>query len=421
MHALLNRALSFLLLLSALPALPAQAPAQGAPANQREYDRLTDLAQKLGKKKDYAGAEKAIRAALKISDRDEWAWRHLSWCQRNQGRYREAVAAARAALRLRKTPWGYYDLAESAYGNLNFDLARKTADQGLALGRKALGDAWEPLRGVRDRVSVKEYTLTDRVDPKKCRRKNGTITLFVPQSVAPYQTATSRAVNAKSFAVRRWGDLTVMDVEPRGDEPFRIVSTIRVRPRPMRKALKGYAPEAPLPEDVKPFLRATPGIETEGPAVAALARRLRGRDDLETIGKVIAWFGKRFTYDAEASGTTEQIVKARRGHCDAMARLCSALCRRNGVACRPVRMNWADSPRGRWHSVCEVYVRGQGWVPVEPGASSFGTWPLTRWPSNALRLHYYPAHDHDAPHWVEHVRLGDDPPTCTARGVTKRP
>jgi hypothetical protein len=421
MRPINSPAIGVALALVAIAILPAKVRAQGSPTALQEYNRLVDLSRKLGEKKDFAGAEKAITAALKISARDEWAWRHRSWCQRNQGKFPEAVVSARTALRLRKTPWGYYDLAEAAYGNLDFALARDTASKALALGRKALGDAWQPLRGVLDRVSVREYTLTDKIDPKKCRIRDGKVTVFVAHSAPPYQTAKSAAVNVESFSVRPWGDLTVMEVKPKGQEPFEIVSTIRVTPTPMRKPLEGYAAEASLPDEAKPFLKATPGVEVHGEEVIALGKKLRGRDDLQTVGNIVAWFGKQFTYDGDAGGTTEQIVKARRGHCDAIARLCSALCRVNGIACRPVRMNWGDSPRVPWHSVCEVYVRGQGWVPFDAGMSSFGTWPNTRWPANAMRLHYYPAEDKDAPQWVEHLRPGDAPPSCTAKTISKRP
>jgi tetratricopeptide (TPR) repeat protein len=421
MRPYFNQVMAILVIVVALLIQPAQTGAQGSAASQREYNRLVNLSRKLGEKKDFVGAEKAIRSALKISARDEWAWRHLSWCQRNQSKFPEAIASAQAALRLRKTPWGFYDLAEAAYGNLDFDLARETANKALSLGRKTIGNVWEPLRGVLDRVSTKEYVMTDKVDPKKCRRKDGKITLFVAQSVLPYQTAESVALNVTSFTVRPWGDLAMMEVVPKGDEPFEIVSTIRVTPTPMRKALASYSAREMLPDEVRPYLQATPAIDINGKEVLALAKQLRGRDDVETVNNIVAWFGKHFTYDGNAGGSADQIAKACRGHCDAIARLCSALCRVNGIACRPVRMNWGGSPPVPWHSVCEVYVRGQGWVPLDAGTSPFGTWPKTCWPSNALRLHYYPAVDKDAPHWVEHVRLGDAPPSSTAKVIAKTP
>ncbi|MCI0642184.1 MAG: hypothetical protein L0Y72_11685 [Gemmataceae bacterium] len=385
------------------------------PGGKKEYERLVKQSLEQAQKKQFTEAETSIRAALKISPADEWAWRHLSFLQRHQHKFSDALESAQLALKRRKSCWAYLEIAEAAFGALDYPLARKSIADAKKLGEKACGDAWKLLDQVRERLAPREYVLTDRVDPKKCKLHDGKIRLWIAQSIPPYQTAKSKAVGARSFTVKSHGDLQYVEVEPNGDQPFEIVTTFVVTPAAFQKELKSFQPAESLPAEVKQFLGPSPQIDI-GDEVKALAEKLKGKDDLETVGNICAWFRKHMKYDDNAGGDTAKILQSCRGHCDAICRLCTALGRAAGVAVRPVRMNWGYLEKEVvYHSLCEMWVRGVGWIPFDPFNESLSVWPNLRWPNVALRLHYYPAQDWDFAQWVELVRPDTKPPTYTTR------
>ena len=378
---------------------------------QSNYDNWVRLSKQLTDQKRYAEAERAMQQAVTISGHDEWTWRHLSWLQHEQGKFDDALQNAKRAISIQETPLGFLDLAKAAWGAHEFAQGAQAATYAVGFGRAACGGAYDGLVSLRDRCSPKEYILTDMVQPKKAKLVLGSKVrraLRVAQDAPPYQSTSIALTGAQEFALRTQGELKWVEVLPAGESLFSIITTIRLSPYSFKDTVKRFRPDVPLPTDVKPYLGDTGSI-TLGPKVRELAPTLRGQDDLATVTNIQQWFLRRFKYAGDGGGSVEEILTRCTGHCDSIARLCSALCRVNGIAARPVRMNWGgdkQNVQAMWHSVVEVYVRGGGWVSLDPHNGGFGFFPLVYWPNSALRLHPYLAPEDNAT-WVEHARPTD--------------
>jgi hypothetical protein len=378
---------------------------------QNRYTYFIELSKSLTYQKRYPEAEVAMQQAVSISGHDEWTWRHLSWLQSEQGKFEDAIPTARRALSLKETPEGYFDLCRAALGAHEFAIVAEASSYAISCGRAACGSRYNSFLYYRDRCSPKEYVLTDVVLPSKARLVKGEKAkriLRVPQDALPYQSGTTTVKGALEFSVRPEADLKIIEVLPAGNTLFTISSTLKVRPHSFKERIRQYRSDAVLPTEIKLYLGETENIVI-GSKVKQFAPTLRGRDDLATIGNIRSWFLSRFKYAGDGGGSVEEIFTRCTGHCDSIARLCTALCRVNGIAARPVRMNWGgdkQNDQAMWHSVIEVYIRGGGWVAFDPHNKSFGDFPNVYWPNNAIRLHYYPA-GKDIATWVEHARPND--------------
>lgn len=395
-----------LLLAMSVLRLPS-ATAQNAQANFRDY---AELSKRLTNAKDYSSAERAIRFALAANAGDEWAWRHLSWLLCRQNRFEEAAQAAKQALSLKETPFGLADLANAAMGQQDYAQVRQVATYALSFSPQILGKTSEHFWNLYNAVRTREFTLIDRVDPKKLRRINGSIAIPVAQDLPPYQTAQVKVRGVKSFQLRKENDMAVLIVEPFADKIFEIVSTIRVTPTSFRSQLAQFSQGTDIPETIAPFLSSTDRIEIEDASIQQLGKSLKGSDDLDSIARIYSWFEQNFRYAGDKPCESPAVIlKQRGGHCDAYSRLFTALCRVTGVPARPIRMNHGDwgSRAGQesgyvsYHSIVEVWVRGVGWVPTEPqGRGKFGIWQGTD-----IRL--YPYLEKLRSNWAEHLRPDD--------------
>ncbi|HET6384796.1 MAG TPA: transglutaminase domain-containing protein [Armatimonadota bacterium] len=128
--------------------------------------------------------------------------------------------------------------------------------------------------------------------------------------------------------------------------------------------------------------------------VQNLAQRLRGHDAVDTARRIVGYLQAHCSYDlnAPATPTGEDAVdffifKSKAGYCDLFATSAALLLQLDGV---PSRYCTGYAP-GHWdpqtrsqlitdaqaHAWIEVFVRGHGWIPVDPTPPGFNGPPST--------------------------------------------
>lgn len=146
------------------------------------------------------------------------------------------------------------------------------------------------------------------------------------------------------------------------------------------------------PEDIQQYLGQSGTIDPNNRQVKALAAKLKADYPIQTIHNILSWMNTnvKFKQDApsEAVGDT---IDTGNAHCSGYAALFAALCRATGIPTRAVRGAVRDNgeiaPPGHFatHSWVEVYLKGIGWVPVEPQ----DTTSLGRIGAGYIRLVHY--------------------------------
>jgi len=322
-------------------------------------------------KQDWRSVERLASALLQIDVDDEWGWRCLSCARRNLGNPEGAVYAADEALRKKETGWGYFDLTSGLIDQGDYQRARSVSTHALLKGRSFIGDAYNPIKQQAERVEVRRYEWRFRVDPAKRRdKKSKTLRFRLPDTDMESQTANFRVVGGGNYKLSTENGMRELEFKAPGTSVFDIYIDVTVKPMSQRLSILGRKANASLPAEVKPFLR-NEGYASWSESVLVQAGLLKSRDDLQTVYRIADWFKQKIKYATnDPARTAGETLASKQGHCHQQAMLFSALARANGVPCRIVRMNWTKDNELAgtvvWHSYVEVWLRGAGWVHVEP-------------------------------------------------------
>jgi transglutaminase-like putative cysteine protease len=118
------------------------------------------------------------------------------------------------------------------------------------------------------------------------------------------------------------------------------------------------------------WLRDEPLIETNDPLIVQAAKTAAGNNEIQMITAMLNGMALRMTYEAEPGELgAVGLLKAGCGKCADFANLFVALCRAKHIPARPCNgfttkpVTKGTTPFHRW---AEVYLRGYGWVPVDP-------------------------------------------------------
>lgn len=132
-------------------------------------------------------------------------------------------------------------------------------------------------------------------------------------------------------------------------------------------------------------LRAERFIESDAPEIQRLAQGLPGRGDEQRARAVLTCVTNLLAegpFDPDERGAVEALKRGR-GDCSDFSDVFIALCRAAGIPARSVQGYLLTPPRPgdtQRHDWAEVWLRGQGWVHVDPfhielGHGRFGVRP----------------------------------------------
>ena len=337
----------------------------------------------------------------------DWAggWGSLSDLERQTGQFKQGLEHAQKAVKLDEKVAGYSILlAFNAYGDQDFDRARECVKKLLKRGDKELGPAIGDVKNLEELLTKQVYKITWKLDPTKGHAVGNAITVALPKTELPYQTATFEVhgaatyrivkgvVNDKGEVVKDKGDVNdVLLLVPRGKDTVKVITTVTVQPFSYKKQI-AKATAGPIPAEARAFLGTSELIDPKSPKIAKIGADLKGKTSAETAHNVLNWMRKnvRYKLDKYSLGeldfkSLDEIIDRGSAECRGYTLLFTALCRAAGVPARPV---WGLSkipamegkPKGDFasHNWCEVYLAGCGWIPVDPQKpESFGLQPTT--------------------------------------------
>lgn len=135
------------------------------------------------------------------------------------------------------------------------------------------------------------------------------------------------------------------------------------------------------PEELELYLLPSAKIESDSAEIALLAETIApGETDCAAIAQAAArWTAKNISYDFQLSreiwngdvntqGALETLSRGR-GTCSEYANMFIAIMRSKGI---PARFVMGKIYLGAYHSWAEIWLDGQGWVPVDPQRGSVG-------------------------------------------------
>jgi transglutaminase-like putative cysteine protease len=123
------------------------------------------------------------------------------------------------------------------------------------------------------------------------------------------------------------------------------------------------------------WLRDEPLIETNDPLIKQAAKTIAGNNEIQTITGMLNGMALTMSYDAQPGELgAVGLLKAGTGKCADFANLFVAICRAKHIPARPCN-GFTTKPvtkdQTAFHRWAEVYLRGYGWVPIDP------TWART--------------------------------------------
>ncbi len=331
---------------------------------------------------DMAGVENAVLKALQYGPGDEYAWRTLAWAQGKQGKWPESLTNALENVRRNGVSgWSLAQLADSALGNDDFALARKTLKQSDTLPRGSLKGsevelqhAYERLRAV---TEERIYAMRFRLNMNQGGPQKKPIWLLMPLTNTDRQTFSFEVSNVVSYKTRHVGIRDFIEVVQKPGEDFYVEGKLTLKPFCLGARLNDV-PAGECPEDLKPYLTKFLWWDPELPEVQAIAKTVKGPTSAQTVQNILNWFRKNIRFDSSitndpALGPLGTILKLRYGGCFHNSGLFITLCRAAGVpACvaNGNKLPRDDKPfdftNNNGHGWAEVYINSIGWVPVEP-------------------------------------------------------
>jgi len=331
---------------------------------------------------DMAGVENAVLKALQYGPGDEYAWRTLAWAQGKQGKWPESLTNALENVRRNgASGWSLAQLADSALGNDDFALARKTLKQSDTLPRGSLKGSEVELRHAYDQLRAataeRTYDLRFKIDLKQGGPQKKPVWLLIPQMNTDQQTFSFEVSNAVSYQTRHVGIHDYIEVVQKPGEALYVDGKLTLKPFCLGARLNDV-PAGECPEDLKPYLTKFLWWDPELPEVQAIAKTVKGPTSAQTVQNILNWFRKNIRFDSSitndpALGPLGTILKLHYGGCFHNSGLFITLCRAAGVpACvangnkLPLDDKPFDFMPNSGHGYAEVYINTIGWVPVEP-------------------------------------------------------
>ena len=207
---------------------------------------------------DMAGVENAVLKALQYGPGDEYAWRTLAWAQGKQGKWPESLTNALENVRRNgASGWSLAQLADSALGNEDFALARKTLKQSDTLPRGSLHGSEVELRHAYDRLRAataeRTYDLRFKIDLKQGGPQKKPVWLLIPQMNTDQQTFSFEVTNAVSYQTRHVGIHDYIEVVQKPGEALYVDGKLTLKPFCLGARLN-HVPAGECPEDLKPYL-----------------------------------------------------------------------------------------------------------------------------------------------------------------------
>ncbi len=181
----------------------------------------------------------------------------------------------------------------------------------------------------------------------------------------------------------------VLDTEVLGSFPQEIVSVDQTASRPVFEIVTsggkdGFVPAtvpARYSEELAKYLLPSAKIESDDPGIVSLAKEIApGETDVVAIAREAArWTSKNVIYDAEladriwngevATQSALETLDRGLGTCSEYANLFIAIMRARGI---PARFVMGRMYFGSYHAWAEIWLGGQGWVPVETQSGKIG-------------------------------------------------
>lgn len=364
------------LLVALLGASPCVSRAQGE--GEENAKALYQKGVQLRGKKDYMGALQLMRDALLVAPGNSDCLGLAASLLRDMGRYEQSAQYAEQAMRANpKVAWYQATWAFANYCAGNLEVARPALEKLVTAGPQSVGEVnYKMAQAYLDALRDRNYTLTWTITPTPKMIRNGVITLPAPATGLPYQSATWEVVGAKSFKAGEESGLPVILVEPDGVMPFRFVVHATVRATSFHDALEkearsGTDVTGELPAEVRPFLKLERRVNS-GPKISDVAETVRAETPLATVRKTVWWLEKNMRYERGTFENAEEAITRGYGDCGAYSFVFASLCRANGIPARVVwgttktSVEFAEPGHMSGHVWAEFYLRGVGWVPVEP-------------------------------------------------------
>ncbi|HET6454429.1 MAG TPA: transglutaminase domain-containing protein [Armatimonadota bacterium] len=358
-----------------------------------QYDELSKQAAEYKAKGDWANLEAVMSKALKLDSSDEYVGRTYSWAQMLQGKTEEAVKSAQENVRRHPCGWSYEQLAEAYWSNADTEAARSAVLQALAMEKKQKSGAYDTAKATYDRLARKHYHFEFTIDPET-KPTGPEFVMGVPTLSNDHQSGIYKVVNAQS--VKEFhdpGGNLLLRVVRKGNETFQLVVDMIVVPYSMKSRFSARS-AAPLPDDLKVYLgkamvwHSWGLIDPSSKLLKETVKPLKSQDDVQTVRNIAKWMS-RIRYQEIVYQSVDDVIIKGYGHCDATASLMTGLCRAAGIPARNLRIATMEAAKESGtlggHSMCEVYIKGVGWTPVNPG-DPMG---LGRCDSNWIRMFDY--------------------------------
>lgn len=366
----------------------------GVASADSRYDELLKQASEYKQKSEWANLEAAIGEALALDDSDEYVGRTYSWAQMLQGKTQEAVKSAEANVRRHPCGWSYQQLAEASWADGDLKAAKSAIAQALALEQDRKTGAYDTVQLTRDKLARKHYHFEFTIDPETKGPTGPEFVMGVPTLSNDHQSGVYKVVNAQSVTeFHDPGGNLLLRVVRKGNETFQLVVDMIVVPYSMKSRLSARS-AAPLPDDLKVYLgKATVWgnkdcIDPSSELLREAVKPLKSHDDVQTVRNIAKWMEK-IRYQEIAYKSVDEVIQKGYGHCDATASLMTGLCRAAGIPARNMRIATMEAAKESGtlggHSMCEVYIKGVGWTPVNPGDPG----GLGRGDSNWIRMFDY--------------------------------
>lgn len=366
----------------------------GALSADSRYDELLKQASEYKQKSEWANLEAAMGGALALDDSDEYVGRTYSWAQMLQGKTQEAVKSAQENVRRHPCAWSYQQLAEASWANGDVQAAREAIDKALNMERSQKTGAYDSAQATHDKLAKKHYHFEFTIDPETKGWQGSEFIMGVPTLSNDHQSGVYKVVNAQSVTeFHDSGGNLLLRVARKGNETFKLVVDMIVVPYSMKSRFSARS-AAPLPDDLKVYLgkamvwHSWGLIDPSSELLKETVKPLKSQDDIQTVRNIAKWMSK-IRYQEIVYNSVDDVIIKGYGHCDATASLMTGLCRAAGIPARNMRIATMEAAKESGtlggHSMCEVYIKGVGWMPVNPGDPG----GLGRGDSNWIRMFDY--------------------------------
>jgi tetratricopeptide (TPR) repeat protein len=376
-----------------LLALLLDAPAD-VRGDEEDAPKLIQRAIDLARDKKYDEAIDAIHKAIKKEPNNDRALMFASDIERRAGRFADGLQHAKEAIKINDKVGLYYALvAANAYGIEEPELALEYCRKVIAMGASKAGESvYKDAKLYEDLLLKKTYTITWNLDPSDEMHRvfiRDYLPIALPKDGLPYQSVAVQVKNAKSFRIIKGDVNDVVNVVPKGDKKFQVITKVTLQPISYKAKLAKAAEQkgnVVLPANARAFLGAAEGFDPESPVLKKIVSEVKGSSSVETVRNILSWLKKNIKYKDETSNMTkldfksvDDIVKRGHAECRGYTMLFVALCRAAGVPARPVWGVLFADQTFKSHNWNEVYIAGVGWVPVDPqGPETFGWLPINR-------------------------------------------